>query len=345
MNSPRKDLQDVIGDPLLRLRGLYLQSVPADKIPFSALIPAVVDGDFQDRLYNTVLSEDATAPYPPATLYTKRFLKLLIDTLQRRLGEDEELHEGILTLYTSLLSEASSITDITRPAYITYTLPLYSSLPLKESKVVISERRHLLSADGHTGSRTWEAALALGEHFLSKISNFDRPLSECRVLELGAGTAFTSILLSKLRTKYVLATDGDERVCEAIQTNIDLNIPRESRDGSIAVSQLLWGVSQVDNHVYSEMWDLIVGSDITYDTSDLSDLIYTLNRLLQKNKDRSAVAIISATVRNEDTIREFEKQLVDAGLRFDSQVVGADGRQLWHYGSDIPISLYTIHPM
>ncbi|KAF3924220.1 hypothetical protein ABW21_db0202878 [Orbilia brochopaga] len=256
----------------------------------------------------------------------------------------QELHEGILTLYTNLISDTSSLTDITRPAYITYTLPHHLLIPLRDAKIVISERRNLLSADGHTGSRTWEAALALGEYFLTQASGLQKPLSECKVLELGAGTAFTSILLSKIQAKYVLATDGDERVCDAIQTNIDLNIPNESRD-SIAVSQLLWGASQADHQIYSEPWDLVVGSDITYDSSDLSDLVYTLHRLLQENKERGAVAIISATMRNEGTIRDFERQVTGAGLVFAMQEVGPDGRQLWHYGSDIPIRLYTIHPM
>ncbi|KAJ6264405.1 Protein-lysine N-methyltransferase EFM3 [Drechslerella dactyloides] len=345
MSGQQGKLDDAVSDSLRRLRVLYLQSVPADKIPFSALIPAAVNGDFQEALYNTVLSEDATAPYPPAARYTRRFLRLLIDTSQKRLGEDEELNGDILTLYLDTLSESDPSTnfaDITKPAYITYILPPSCCLPFEESKIVISERKQLLSADGHTGSRTWEAALALGEYFLSNATSLDKPLWGTRVLELGAGTAFTSILLSKIRAEYVLATDGDERVCEAIQTNINLNIPKEFRDKSIAVSQLLWGTTQADSHIYFDPWDLIVGGDITYDTSDLSDLIYTLNRLLQKNKERSPAAIISATMRNEDTIREFERQLAGTSLTFTSQEVGADGRQLWYYGSDFPIRIYTI---
>ncbi|EWC43455.1 hypothetical protein DRE_07565 [Drechslerella stenobrocha 248] len=327
-------------DSLLHLRRLYLQAVPAAKIPFDSILPAPVDGAFQQRLYNTVLSKDATAPHPPAGAYTRRFLKFLVDAVQQRLAEDEEIDGDILALYAGLLSSSDYSNDLIKPAYITYLLP--STYTLSDPKITISERNSLLSADGHTGSRTWEAALALGEHFLTSPPSLARPLSESRVLELGAGTAFASILLSKLRANYVLATDGDERVCEAIRTNIDLNVPAAGSDGYIAVSQLLWGASQADNSIYSQPWDLIIGGDITYDITDLSDLVYTISRLLQCSSERGAVAIISATVRNKDTIREFEAQLALVGLTFYVKQVEDDGRRLWYYGSTSPIRIYTI---
>ena len=131
------------------------------------------------------------------------------------------MHENILTLYSTQLSIPQSHADVTRPTYVTYTIP--TSATGKEDQLIVSERKSLLSADGHTGSRTWEAALALGEYFLSNETSLAKPVSECRILELGAGTAFTSILLAKLKARRVLATDGSEAVCEAIRTNLELN--------------------------------------------------------------------------------------------------------------------------
>ncbi|RVD86772.1 uncharacterized protein DFL_005031 [Arthrobotrys flagrans] len=340
-------------DSLVELKRLYLQSVPAGSIAFDGLVPVgQVDWGFQDRLYNTILSKDATA-YQPADAYTRRFLKFLIACLERNLAEDEELHNSILTLYSNLISKSDSPSDATKPAFITYLLPPNQSLSHEEEKggegeerhkgeediqIVISERKSVLSTDGHTGSRTWEAALALGEFFLSTPLPTSKPISQSRILELGAGTAFTSILLSKLGAKRVLATDGDERVCEAIKRNINLNGHRNN----ISVSQLLWGASQEDSTVYTEPWDLIIGGDITYDTRDISGLVFTLERLLVRNRETGAKAIISATVRNENTLHEFDTELSAAGLNFKVQDVGEPGRQLWYYGSDTPIRIYTI---
>ncbi|KAK6522554.1 hypothetical protein TWF281_001994 [Arthrobotrys megalospora] len=325
-------------DGLIQLKRLYLQSVPAGSIAFDCLVPACqVDWGFQDHLYNTILAKDATA-YRPAQQYTRRFLKFLISSLERNLAEDEELHDSILTLYSDLMSKPDSASDATKPTFITYLLPPIQSFSKKDTQVVISERKSVLSADGHTGSRTWEAALALGEFFLFTPPSISKPISECRILELGAGTAFASILLSKLGAKHVLATDGDERVCETIQTNIGLN----THTNNISVSQLLWGPSQEDNFIYTEPWDLVIGGDITYDTRDLSDLVHTLKKLLETNKGASSKAIISATVRNEDTLHEFDTSLSAVGLNFEVKEVGESERRLWYYGSDTPIRIYTI---
>src|SRR4051812_18347680 len=81
--SPYKDEDKQIQ----RLKSYYLQSVPADKIPFDILIPPQVSWPFQVKLYNAILSKSAT-PYPPAPSYTRRFLKFLINKLQDNLAED-----------------------------------------------------------------------------------------------------------------------------------------------------------------------------------------------------------------------------------------------------------------
>ncbi|KAK6340424.1 hypothetical protein TWF730_002181 [Orbilia blumenaviensis] len=326
-------------ESLIKLKRLYLQSVPAGSIVFDSLVPAGrVDWGYQDHLYNTILSKDATA-YPPSGAYTRRFLKFLITSLEENLAEDEELHDSILTLYSDLMSSPDIVSDATRPTFITYLLPPIQSLSREETRVVISERKSVLSADGHTGARTWEAALALGEFFIVSPLPISKPIRECRVLELGAGTAFTSILLSKLGARYVLATDGDERVCENIHGNIFLN-----RNGdNMSVSRLLWGPCQENSTIYTNVWDLIIGGDITYDTRDISDLVYTLKKLLKANMGEGCKAIISATVRNESTLHEFDKELSTAGLSFEAREVGEPGRRLWYYESDTAIRIYTIY--
>ena len=84
------DEADASKDVLLELKRLYFQSVPTKQIPFDRLLSGVRPAwEFQDRFYNTVVSKDATA-YHPSAVYVRWFLKLFIDSLQRRLAELED---------------------------------------------------------------------------------------------------------------------------------------------------------------------------------------------------------------------------------------------------------------
>lgn len=85
------------------------------------------------------------------------------------------------------------------------------------------------------------------------------------VLELGAGTGLLSILCAKhLEASRVVATDGDEGVVEALNTNLFVNGLEGTE--SIGTSQLLWGrtlpetVHEYDNATHS--YDVVLGADI-----------------------------------------------------------------------------------
>lgn len=139
------------------------------------------------------------------------------------------------------------------------------------------------------GFRTWEAALALGDHLLSG----QHPLEGRSVLELGAGTGFLSILSSKLGAKDVTATDGSDKIVDLLKHNINLN----TAGGHQLTAQKLWFGSR--DGLEERFFDLILGADITYDESVLAPLCSTLSRLLKTN--RHARALIAATVRREQT--------------------------------------------
>lgn len=73
-----------------------------------------------------------------------------------------------------------------------------------ERRITLLEEQVAVSS-GSTGLRTWTASLHLGHHFLTGGVSLAP-----RVLELGAGTGFLSILLTQLGYD-VIATDlGDE---------------------------------------------------------------------------------------------------------------------------------------
>lgn len=118
----------------------------------------------------------------------------------------------------------------------------------------------------------------------------------------------------------VLATDGDEQVCAAIQRNVEINASRqmksflgqeEGEEGqhqrqqiqNVKVEQLWWGTD--DDFLSEQSFDLVLGADVTYDTRVLPDLISTISRLL--GRKLGSMAIIAATLRNQDTLVSWER--------------------------------------
>ena len=136
----------------------------------------------------------------------------------------------------------SEIAAAQQRSYVTFScLPpsaSLSNLPEEEPTITLLERRNLISGSSTTGYRTWEAALHLGSYLLSpQVSDL---IDGKKVIELGAGTGFLSILCAKhLGAKHVTATDGDEGVVEALKENLFFNGLDD--EGRVNASVLRWG--------------------------------------------------------------------------------------------------------
>lgn len=155
---------------------------------------------------------------------------------------------------------------------VTYTLPPspFSRRPIGQP-ITLLESRAVISGAGTTGLRTWEAALALAEYLicchLSRIYNVAsvHPVATGQtlvletesVLELGAGTGLVGITAARLGAKMVVATDGDEGVCEALKSAVD----RNGVGDVVAVKKLLWGEGG-GGEGEEEKFDLVVGADV-----------------------------------------------------------------------------------
>ena len=160
----------------------------------------------------------------------------------------------------------------------------------KIDKIQISEQRSVITSWGTTGRRTWEAALVLAEYLLSTPCE----VRGRKVLELGAGTGFLSIILAKLDVcERLCSTDADESVLQLVKRNAALNGCSDALD----IEKLNWE----DSNISLDSWDVILGADITYD-----DSVADLANLLSKLPFRS-YALIVATVRRQSTIDTFIK--------------------------------------
>ena len=145
-------------------------------------------------------------------------------------------------------------------SYVTYTVSTTAS---NAPTITTLEARTLLASSGTTGLRTWEAALYLGTY----LSTADGAalLKDKKVIELGAGTGFLSILCAKhLGASYVLTTDGSGEVVDDIVTNLYLN--GLDRSGVIDPIVLKWGHALIDGlskgNFGNGSFDVALGADI-----------------------------------------------------------------------------------
>ncbi|KAH3671941.1 hypothetical protein OGAPHI_000127 [Ogataea philodendri] len=231
--------------------------------------------------------------------YCKEFLKKLIFYLE---DKNEEINDELYEKLSELLSARPlNPTDTEVVSYCVVCKPGQG-----DQMIFVREAPNVISGLGTTGLRTWEASLYLSQYLL----NSDQcDLSGQKVLELGCGTGLIGMALSKYHptVKKVFMTDGDSQLIDNLPYNLQLNdIPVDSP--KLHVSKLWWGEDGLPD---SEI-NTIVAADVTYDSSILDDLISVIYESMTENKHSATLvttAYIAATVRNENTIADWEKLL------------------------------------
>ncbi|RPB25956.1 hypothetical protein L211DRAFT_836050 [Terfezia boudieri ATCC MYA-4762] len=375
------------------LRRQYLQLLTPTDISLTHLPPSLLlDQSFQHTLYTHLFNPNRKShqcPPPPPLRYTARVVKRLITKIEEEAWKegyacpeiDEDLIDFYATLIATIPAEAASPTDSTSTTHVTYTIAAPTTTtttttttthPNGESLTLI-ESRNIISSSGHTGSRTWEAALALGELLISSHHNTTHPLTfpptsastnftthipQKHILELGAGTGFLSILCAKLGAHKVLATDGDWRVCSSLQKNVAEN----KVSGVVSVGRLLWGSGNVvENAEDTDLEpdpraehsggkgreegyitpDVVLAADVTYDTSIIPSLVTELKYILTQ-KNPHAQVLVAATVRNPKTIEAFLKELERHSLLWASELWVPHEPRILYYDTTAPIQILKI---
>jgi predicted nicotinamide N-methyase len=215
---------------------------------------------------------------------------------------------------------------------LSYFLPINSTThksdnPETSSRILIHESPNLLAAGSNVGLRTWEACLHLAYYLctsptLEQKHHDKKSIQGSNIIELGAGTGLLSLICAlSLGANHVLATDGLPHVVEGIGTNIEINHHNHShlfhhQDSSfssdrrlpITASVLDWtDLTYLDDTIQSDSieYDYILGADITYHPELFDPLARTIRRL--KDKYPKARVLVSATVRNENTLNQFRR--------------------------------------
>lgn len=231
-------------------------------------------------------------------------------------------------LSTPVLPEASSVQQ---RCYVTYHHPRvnpatsHGTDTITESSssddhITLLESRSLIFASGTTGLRTWEAALHLG-WFLCLNPAIVRGR---RILELGVGTGYLSILCARhLGTAHVIASDGSDDVLNNLPDNLFLNGLRmlspdeEAENGAVQLMDIKWGWALMGTE--EKDWnggrpvDVVLAADVTYDRSVIPALVGTLVDLFTQHP--RVEVYISATQRNRETFDVFLEGCRQRGFR------------------------------
>lgn len=255
----------------------------------------------ETRLYETLVNDVK----PVNSDYFKRVLKGFTDLLDRTAGslaEDVyETWEWVYEEYVTTLGVAQS------PEEAELDIIMYKFND--QCKVNIAEKPRVIG-QGSTGNRTWEASVYLVHYLLEHPELV--PGDAKRVIELGAGTGVVSLAYQQVFpfSEELLVTDGDEDIARRkLPQNFALN---EIASG-VSVKRLQWEAAS--GQAGHEEYDLVLGSDLTYDDRILEPLSSALEQLLVAASRN--YALIAATVRNPRTTELFEETLAQHALQYE----------------------------
>ncbi|WVQ82366.1 hypothetical protein IAT38_004494 [Cryptococcus sp. DSM 104549] len=231
------------------------------------------------------------------------------------------------------------------PSGHSLSTPHGGSITLMEEQIAIQ--------GGTTGLRTWTAALHLAHHILHHPSTLfsstrsadpSTPIARSSrpVVELGAGTGFVSVLLAQLGVDVVATDlgDGDDHEEEdegegeeeaggmdgIVRTplgRLQYNIALNDCIVKPTVRHLDWFDARKTPSDRPAIWAQlledkrdIVAADVIYDPDLIPPLVDAIDVLLGDGHDER-VALISATIRNQETFDKFVVTCRQHGLALE----------------------------
>lgn len=97
------------------------------------------------------------------------------------------------------------------------------------------------------------------------------------IIELGCGVGLSSLAVAKLGASFVLATDANTEVLELAQRNIQQN----NLNSIVKTTALQWGL--MDATEYESTADIVIGSDLTYNSGSWVVLAETMSTILKQD--------------------------------------------------------------
>ncbi|XP_011308709.1 protein FAM86D [Fopius arisanus] len=270
----------------------FLACVPICSID----IPEQLDLKEQVQIFDATVGDVRVREYPMKCEYQQKFVKKIIATLENNGCEE------IYGMFYEILCEFLGSGDDRGTHYRHFLMSNG-----KVDRLIIRESRNLIS-DGTTGLCSWQGALALAEWCVFH-EDF---LRDKKILELGSGVGLTGLtVLNLCSPKSFLFSDCHPRVLDILRSNVDLNSSRIDIDHEII--DLPW--ENIDEGMGNRLGvDLVIAADVIYDNSLFPLLINGLKLLMRSG---NCLGILAMTIRNQETVSEFFKQLNSGGFVFE----------------------------
>lgn len=173
--------------------------------------------DEQNRFLNETVRLERVQKYPLDRNYVIRFIRCVIDMLE---SQNLEVHDDFYTILCAFQSKSNDCDS-------EYSYKHYRVLINQHVKTVILKENRSKISNGTTGLNVWESALAISEWAIENRGDFDNK----RILELGAGTGLSSLIIAKCCSPKTLhITDGNDLVIENLVENVANNFEKLNGD-------------------------------------------------------------------------------------------------------------------
>ena len=156
------------------------------------------------------------------------------------------------------------------------------SIPLRSTGDVLAiaqgttEGGSTRTVQGRTGVAVWNSALLLCRLLDAIPMSQDKSfLTGKTILELGCGCGLSSIAAAKLGASRVIATDGNAEVVQLARFNVGKN----GVESAVEPAELKWGLLNAAD--YFDEADIIIGSDLTYNSGSWKVLAETMGAVLK----------------------------------------------------------------
>jgi predicted nicotinamide N-methyase len=138
------------------------------------------------------------------------------------------------------------------------------------------------------GGVSWQASLAIS-HSMDSDARLFPTWSGLRVLELGCGAALCGLTAWRLGAEAVVLTDAAH--CEPLVQSSAISTREAGTppSGTVVYSKLRWG-DPVPVEAAGE-FDVVLGSDLTYNTEDHGPLLSTLVEVCRRGRLRTRVVL------------------------------------------------------
>ena len=134
--------------------------------------------------------------------------------------------------------------------------------------------RQGLAGAGTTGLAVWNSSVLLSR-LLQELARYSNGWSSLKVLELGCGTGLASLTAAALGANRVLATDGNPAVVSLAEENIKENGLSER----VHAQLLPWSFMNALD--FADEMDLVIGSDLTYQSQNWPALAETMATIVK----------------------------------------------------------------